>query len=102
MAKSYQGEDDVLARTKKVLKEHGAYVIRASANAIGTPDIIACLNGRFLGIEVKLDRNGSYRVTKAQAIRMRNIENAGGIAIAVDKYNVDSFLDELETQWKTY
>lgn len=96
MSKSYDNEAAVLARTIELLKEHGAYVIRASANAIGTPDIIACLNGRFLGIEVKLDRNGSYRVTKVQAIRMRNIEKAGGIALAVDKYNVDSFLDGLE------
>lgn len=88
-------EAAVLARTIKTLKEHGAYVIRASANAIGTPDVIACVDGRFVGIEVKLDCNGSYRVTKAQKIRMKNISKAGGIAIAVDKYNVDSFLDKL-------
>lgn len=66
MSKSYNSEASVLSRTIEVLKEHGAYVIRASSNAIGTPDVIACLNGRFLGIEVKLDCNGSYRVTMAQ------------------------------------
>lgn len=43
-------------KIKKYLKGKGAYYVKYHGNAYstnGTPDILACVNGYFLGIEVK-------------------------------------------------
>jgi Holliday junction resolvase len=45
----------------------------------GVPDIVACWRGRFVSIEVK--REGKAP-TKLQEARMREIVQAGGIAVA--------------------
>lgn len=44
----------------------------------GAPDIIACWNELFIGIEVK--REGAVP-TKLQMRRIEEIQNAGGIAV---------------------
>lgn len=46
----------------------------------GIPDIIACINGRFYGFEVKTEDG---RPTKLQESTIRKIKNAGGIALVV-------------------
>ena len=60
-------------------KEHGGMYGTA-----GIPDIICCLNGRFIGIEVK--RPGG-KVSKLQEVTMKKINTAGGIAFVA--YSVD-------------
>lgn len=44
----------------------------------GIPDILACINGQFYGIELKTD-NG--RPTLLQIVNLRNIRAAGGIGV---------------------
>ena len=44
------------------------------------PDIIACLNGIFLGLEVK---NESGKMTELQKWNIEAIGNAGGISACV-------------------
>ena len=56
-------------------KEHGGMYGRA-----GIPDIIACIEGRFFGFEVKTEDG---RPTKLQESTIRKIKNAGGIALVV-------------------
>lgn len=56
-------------------KEHGGMYGRA-----GIPDIIACIDGRFYGFEVKTEDG---RPTKLQESTIRKIKNAGGIALIV-------------------
>lgn len=56
-------------------KEHGGMYGTA-----GIPDIIACINGRFYGFEVKIEDG---RPTKLQESTIRKIKNAGGIALVV-------------------
>ena len=56
-------------------KEHGGMYGTA-----GIPDIIACINGRFYGFEVKTEDG---RPTKLQESTIRKIKNAGGIALIV-------------------
>ena len=56
-------------------KEHGGMYGTA-----GIPDIIACINGRFYGFEVKTE---DRRPTKLQESTIRKIKNAGGIALVV-------------------
>lgn len=68
--KSIQGYLDSLGAYH--IKNHGSIYSRA-----GTPDITACLNGRFIGIEVK---QPGGRVSALQAAHIELIRKAGGVA----------------------
>lgn len=56
-------------------KEHGGMYGTA-----GIPDIIACINGRFFGFEVKAEDG---KPTKLQEATIRKILAAGGAALVV-------------------
>lgn len=56
-------------------KEHGGQFGTA-----GIPDIIACVGGRFVAFEVKAERG---KLTVLQAVTLRQIQAAGGIAEVV-------------------
>lgn len=56
-------------------KEHGGMYGRA-----GIPDIIACIEGRFYGFEVKTDTGVATGLQKAT---IRKINKAGGKALVV-------------------
>ncbi len=56
-------------------KEHGGMYGTA-----GIPDIIACINGRFFGFEVK---TAVGKPTKLQEATIRKILAAGGTAVVV-------------------
>jgi len=61
------------------------YVINiggGASSAKGTPDLVCCHRGVFLGFEVKRP-DGSYGLTEPQAIRIRQITKAGGHAFLV-------------------
>ncbi|MCM1530391.1 MAG: VRR-NUC domain-containing protein [Alistipes sp.] len=56
-------------------KEHGGMYGTA-----GIPDIIACIDGRFYGFEVKTETG---KTTALQEATIRKIRAAGGIAVVV-------------------
>ena len=56
-------------------KEHGGMYGTA-----GIPDIIACIDGRFFGFEVKTQTG---RPTTLQEATIRRIKDAGGTALVV-------------------
>lgn len=56
-------------------KEHGGMYGTA-----GIPDIIACIDGKFYGFEVKTDVG---KPTKLQEATIRKINRAGGTAVIV-------------------
>ena len=56
-------------------KEHGGMYGTA-----GIPDIIACINGRFFGFEVK---TATGKTTGLQNAAIRKINEAGGTAVVV-------------------
>lgn len=56
-------------------KEHGGMYGTA-----GIPDIIACINGRFVAFEVKTETG---QLSKLQEITIQKIKNAGGQAFKV-------------------
>lgn len=56
-------------------KEHGGMYGTA-----GIPDIIACIDGRFYGFEVKTDKG---KPTKLQEATIRKILAAGGTSLVV-------------------
>lgn len=53
-------------------------VYRKSTMRIGTPDILCCLRGKFLAIEVKAE-NG--RLSEAQARVLEEVRQSGGYAL---------------------
>lgn len=67
-------------------KEHGG----AYGNA-GIPDLICCIDGRFVGLEVKTDKG---RVSKLQEVTIGKIQQAGGLAAVVR--SVDDVRDVLK------
>lgn len=67
------------------MKVHGSMFQKA-----GVPDIIACINGRFVGIEVK--RPGGI-VSELQKYHIAKINKAGGAAFVA--YSIDEVKAEL-------
>lgn len=66
---------------KKFLDKHNAYHVKIHGSAFmpaGTPDILACVGGRFVGIEVKKQTGGI--VSKLQEFKIKQIHEAGGVA----------------------
>jgi Holliday junction resolvase len=81
-------ESKVKAKIHALLKAHGAYAVNyiggISANN-GTPDILACLNGRFIGIEAKAGKN---KPTDLQTLNLKRIDEAGGLALVINETNI--------------
>lgn len=70
---------------KKYLDHIGAYHVKIHGSAFmpaGTPDILACVKGVFVGIEVKKPKGG--RVSELQKLKLTQIEKAGGIGIVAN------------------
>lgn len=68
-------------RLKKWLTERGAWHVKYFANRntrSGIPDILACVNGRFLAIEVKGEGG---RPSPLQLHHVEQIRKSGGLAV---------------------
>ena len=71
-------------KIKKYLKIRGHWFVKFFANAYtpsGIPDILACIRGRFVAIEVK--GGSSYGLTELQKFNLRCIRARGGVAVCV-------------------
>jgi len=65
----------------RALTERGCWVLVTTGVALsGTPDILACHEGRFVALEVK--QNGGYP-SRIQRHRLAQIKKAGGEARVV-------------------
>lgn len=91
-------ERDIVAAILRLLKktpccyawkEHGGMYGTA-----GVPDIIACINGRFVAFEVKTETG---KLTKLQEITIHKIRNAKGQAFKVTSVaEVAAILKQME------
>ena len=84
-------ESKVKAKVKDILERSGAYFFMPPMNgygASGVPDIVACLNGRFIGVECKANGN---KPTKLQMKNLEQIRDAGGWAFVVDETSIGLF-----------
>lgn len=84
-------------KIKGELHKRGAWRVKFFANAYtpsGIPDILACYNGRFLGIEVK--GGSAYGLTDLQKYNLKHIRDAGGIGICVYPSGWEQFLEMLD------
>jgi hypothetical protein len=83
-------EKKVKEKVKKLLAEHGAYYFMPATGGYGksgVPDLVACIDGRFVGIECKA--NGG-KPTALQDKNLMDIIGKGGISILVDETGIGS------------
>ena len=92
-------------KIKKYLDSVGAWHIKYWAGSqftkSGVPDILACVNGYFVAIEVKAE-NG--KPSELQLWNIKKIREAGGIAIVLYPSGFDQFkniINNLEDGYKT-
>ena len=88
-------ERRVKAKVRKVLDKLGAYYVMPVTGGFGNsgaPDFLVCLHGRFVGVECKAGKNTT---TPLQEKNLRQLSEAGGIALVVNDENVDVFETEL-------
>lgn len=88
-------ERRVKTKVRKVLDKLGAYYVMPVTGGYGNsgaPDFLVCLHGRFIGIECKAGKNTT---TPLQEKNLRQLSEAGGIALVVNDENVDVFETEL-------
>lgn len=67
-------------KIKDYLKSIGAYFIKTHGDRfskVGTPDIIACVNGNFVALEVKATTG---KPSELQLYHLKQIDLAGGFA----------------------
>jgi len=79
----------VKKRVRLVLDRHEVYHFMPPANGYGrtgVPDIICCVNGKFLAIECKA---GKGKTTPLQDRELEHIRMAGGVALVVNENNVE-------------
>ena len=78
-------------KIKKYLDTKGCWHVKFFANRFtksGVPDILACINGYFIGIEVKA-QNG--KPSELQLWNREKIREAGGICIVLYPNQFDEF-----------
>lgn len=78
-------------RIKKFLEEQGCYFVKffgCAYTRAGVPDLLCCINGRFVGIEVKA-QNG--RLSELQKYNLEEIRKAGGIGLVVKPSEFEEF-----------
>ena len=88
-------EKQVENQIKKWLEKHNYWYFKVHGGAfqkVGVPDIIACINGKFVAIEVKRPNGGV--VSKLQQMQMKKIKENGGV-VGVAR-SLDEFLQILK------
>lgn len=84
-------------KIKKFLESRGAWFVKYWAGAqytkSGIPDILACINGYFVGIEVKA-QNG--KPSEIQLYNVRKINAAGGFAFVLYPSRFEEFKQFVE------
>lgn len=76
-----------------ILKDEGAYYFFPATHGYGrsgVPDIVACVNGRFLAIECKAGKN---KPTALQVREIESIRKAGGVAVVANEENWEMVRD---------
>lgn len=90
-------------KVEKLLNDHNAWFIKYWAGAKftqeGIPDILACIYGRFYGLELKGD-GGRPKIL--QLVKLRDIRNAGGNGILLYPEDLKKFEAFIENPAENY
>lgn len=90
-------EKVVKTRVASLLDSEGVYHFFPATHGYGrsgVPDIVACINGQFLGIECKAKGN---KPTALQVRELERIRHCGGVAVVVDETNWDMLRELLRS-----
>ena len=74
-------------KIKSYLTDNGCYIIKTHGDRfskVGTPDLLICCNGKFIGAEIKAV-NGVP--SELQLYHLRQINDSGGIGLLL-KFNI--------------
>ena len=83
-------------KIKAFLKSKGAYFIKTHGDRfsrVGTPDILACVNGHFVAVEVKAE-NG--KPSELQLYHLDEIRKAGGLAFLLYPKDFEQFKQKIQ------
>lgn len=83
-------------KVKEFLEENNIYFVKFFANGFtksGVSDILACIKGRFVGIEVKAE-NG--KPSPLQIYNKEQIEKSGGIAYILYPKDFEQFKKDVK------
>jgi Holliday junction resolvase len=97
MKKEPVKEKWVKQQVVKMLKARNVYYffpIAGAYTSIGVPDIVACIKGRFVGIECKA---GTNRPTELQLRNLEAIRDNEGVALVVNENDLEALEQRLET-----
>lgn len=87
-------ESDLQRDVIKYLKGHKIYHYRTQMGTMsGLPDIIACVNGFFVGIELKRE-DGKGKPSAQQLQVKKTIEDSNGLCLIIDS------IEELKLQMR--
>lgn len=90
-------EGKVKAKVVAILKKYNVwyhFVANNGYGSAGCPDILACVKGRFLALEIKAD--ASKKPTALQQLSIDKIHAAQGLAMVVHDSNLDLLITILE------
>jgi Holliday junction resolvase len=82
-------EAKVKAKVVKILKAHDVYYfypVTGGFGRSGVPDIVCCLNGKFMAIECKA---GDNKTTALQDKEIYAIRKAKGLAAVINETNIE-------------
>ena len=86
-------EQQLQSKVMRYLEDNGHFAVKiVTCSKPGTPDIIACVNGRFVGIECKSKRG---KQSELQKYREEKIRLSGGTYMLVNDYR--KFIEEIAT-----
>ena len=80
-------ESDLQDKCISHAKNMGVYTIRIQPDGFGLkgiPDLIMCIDGKFVGVELKVGNNTK---SPAQRIQAKRIQKAGGLVYEVRTLN---------------
>lgn len=84
-------EQQIQKKIINYLEDEGYYVVKVViATKAGVPDILACVNGKFIGIEVKTP-NTKTNISSLQEYNLDKIHYTGGKSLVA--WNVDMVKD---------
>lgn len=84
-------EQNLQKKITNWLDKEGHYTVKViSASKAGVPDILCCVNGKFVGIEVKLPAKKS-NVSPLQEYNLSAISNSEGYSMVA--WNLDMVKD---------
>ena len=97
MKKAPVKEKWVKQQVVKMLKARHLYYffpVAGPYQSLGVPDIVACIRGRFVGIECKAGNNPP---TELQLRNLEAIRDNSGVALVVNENDLEALEQRLET-----